>query len=64
MRAKALRRILEANVRSAIKKDTRDTNAISRLLQHNDSMDIALTIRSLGIEKVNVDLSPTGHLIR
>ena len=26
-------------------------------------MDIAITIRSLGIEQVNVDPSPKGHLI-
>ena len=57
-----LSKILEENVRSAI-KDTRYMNATSRLLQQKDSIDIALTIKNLYIEQVNAEPSQRGHLI-
>ena len=37
-------------------------NATSKLLQHKDSMDITLIVKSLDIEKVNANPSQTRHL--
>lgn len=36
-------------------------NADSRSLVHKSSMGIATIVRSLGIEKINVNTSPTRH---
>ena len=58
----ALSRIPEENVKSVI-EDTRYMNTTLRLLLHKDSMDIALTIKSLDIEQVHVNTKLTGHLI-
>ena len=62
MRTKALSIILKVNVKTTRNQDIRHMNANPRYLLHKSLMGIATTIRSLGIEKVNVDPSPIGHL--
>ena len=60
MRIIVLRKIPKVKIR---RKDTRCTRETSKHLQHRDSMDIVLTIKSLDIEQVNVDPSQTRHHI-
>ena len=54
-----LRKIPKVKIR---RKDTRCTKATSKPLQHKNSMDIALTIKSFDIEQVNADPSQTRNL--
>ena len=62
MGTNTLSRISKVNATSARNKDTRLMNVDLRSLLYKSSMGIAITIKSLGIEEVNVDPSPTGHL--
>ena len=64
MRTKTLRRVSKVNVRSARNKDIKHMNEDPRSLQHKISMGIAITIRILGIERVNPDPNLTRHLTR
>ena len=62
MGIKALRKTLKVNATSARNKDIRHMNANLRSLEHKSSMGIDTTVKSLGIEKMNANPSPIGHL--
>ena len=63
MGIKALKRMLKVNVTSARRKDIMHMNANPRAPTHIILMLISKTIKSLGIELMNVNPSITGQLI-
>ena len=59
---KVLTKVSKVNVTSARNKDIRHMNVDPRSFLHTSLIGIATIVRSLGIEKMNVDPSQTRHL--